>query len=178
MNARGLAVSIVLVLLAVLALQEYGSAGSTDERAATAVAPVATIAPTSAVAPREAYTAQADPVLAIPRRNDEPSKRDVFAPHSWAPRLPAARPKPAPVAEPPPPPPPAPPALTLVYLGQLDVAGEATVYYLAQGERVFAVSVGDTIDGLYRVLAPEGRSLGLLYLPLNIKQLLPMRLPS
>jgi len=35
--------------------------------------------------------------------------------------------------------------------------------------------VRDTINGLYRVLPPEGRALALLYLPLNIKQLLPIR---
>ena len=78
-----------------------------------------------------------------------------------------------------PPPPPQAPALTLVYLGQLEVQGEATVYYLAQGDRVFAVSVGDTINGTYKVLPPEGRALALLYLPLNIKQLLPiLKVPS
>lgn len=181
MNARALAATGLVALLALLALQEYRSAGAADERATgDGIAPVATIAPGSAAAPAGARTAQADPQFEIPRRNASPGKRDVFAPHSWAPPpRPAVKPKPAPAAPPPPPPPPSAPALTLVFLGQLQVAGEATVYYLAQGNRVHAVFVGDTIDGVYRVLAPEGRALALLYLPLNIKQLLPMRrLPS
>ena len=133
--------------------------------------------PLAAIAPSEARTvqAQAEP----PRRNGAASKRDAFAPHSWTPPAASVKAKPPPVpSAPPPPPPPSAPALTLVYLGQLEVAGEATVYYLAQGDRVHAVSVGDIIDGVYRVLATEERALALLYLPLNIKQLLPMNRPS
>ena len=180
MNARALAATglvALLALLALLALQEYGAAGAADERGSgDDVVPVATIAPGSAAAPTGTRTAQADSQFEIPRRNAGAGKRDVFAPHSWAPPpRPVVKPKPAPAAPPPPPPPPSAPALTLVFLGQLQVAGEATVYYLAQGDRVHAVSVGDTIDDVYRVLAPEGRALALLYLPLNIKQLLPMR---
>lgn len=134
--------------------------------------------PVASIAPSDLRTAQAQ--VEIPRRNGAAGKRDAFAPHSWTPPAAAAKPKPppAPSAPPPPPPPPTAPALTLAYLGQLDVAGEPTVYYLAQADRVHAVSVGDTIDGVYRVLAAEGRALGLLYLPLNIKQLLPMNRPS
>jgi len=176
MNRRSLAASGLVALLALLALREYRSAGAAGERATgDGMAPVAAIAPGSAAAPAGARTAQADSQFENPRRNASPGKRDVFAPHSWAPPRPVVKPKPAPAAPPPPPPPPSAPALTLVFLGQLQVAGEATVYYLAQGDRVHAVSVGDTIDGVYRVLAPEGQALTLQYLPLNIKQSLPMR---
>jgi len=133
--------------------------------------------PVAAIAPPGRIQAQVD----VPRRKAAGSKQDVFAPRSWAPP-PAPPPKPAPVKEfvGPPEPPPAPqaPPLALVYIGQLDVEGEATVYYLAQGDRVHAVSVGDTINGVYEVLAPEGRALGLMYLPLKIKQLLPLNRPS
>lgn len=177
MNRRQIGLIALAGLLAVLVLKDYPSVSAAGESERTVASPVAKIAPGDALVPRGTRTAQADPLIDLPRRRNATSQRDAFAPHSWAPPPPpAAKPQPAPPPQaPPPPPPPSAPALTLVYLGQMDVAGEATVYYLAQGERVLAVSVGDTIDGVYRVLAPEGRALALLYLPLNIKQLLPMK---
>lgn len=177
MKRRAYAALGAAVLAAALGLQEYRSAGAADSTTPRAAAPLATIAPGSeALGAERRQTAQARSLYEIPKRDRAASKRDAFAPHSWTPPpKPVARPTPPPPPPAAPPPPPQPPALTLVYLGQLEVAGEDTVYYLAQGERVFAVSVGDTINGLYRVLAPEGRALALLYLPLNIKQLLPIR---
>lgn len=137
-------------------------------------------APLAAIAPRgdRIQQVQADLVRGKPQASP---RKDVFAPQTWAPPpAPQARPKPPPELHgpPAPPPPPPPPALTLVYLGELDVPGEPTVYYLAQGDRVHAVAVGDTIDGVYKVLAREGRALALLYLPLNVKQLLTLNRPS
>ncbi|HEX9183725.1 MAG TPA: hypothetical protein VF876_10730 [Burkholderiales bacterium] len=175
MKRSALRAACALVALSALGLQARHFAGAAEGGSAAPPAPLAAIAPGGDAARAGTQTAQADPQL--PRRSNTASKRDVFAPHSWAPP-PAAKPKAAP-PPPPPPEPPAPtaPALTLVYLGQFDTAGAATVYYLAQGDRVFAVTAGETIDGVYRVLAPEGRSLALLYLPLNIKQLLPMGPP-
>lgn len=134
--------------------------------------------PVAAIAPRDAQTAQAQ--IELPRRSAATGKRDVFAPHSWAPPpAPPAKPKPPPEPHgpPAPPPAPAPPPLALVYLGQLDVAGEPTVYYLAQGDRVHAVAVGDTIDGVYRLVEREPGGLALLYLPLNARQLLTLNRP-
>jgi len=180
MKRRAVAAAGVAVLAAALGLQEYRSAGAADTTpppAAAPVAPVATIAPGSgALEAQRHQTAQAQSLYEIPKRDRASSKRDAFAPHSWTPPpRPVARPKPPPPPPVAPPPPPQPPALSLVYLGQLEVEGEETVYYLAQGDRVFAVSVGDTINGVYRVLPPEGRAIALLYLPLNIKQLLPIK---
>ena len=40
------------------------------------------------------------------------------------------------------------------------------------------LSIGDTIDGTYKLVAREGRHLALVYLPLNIRQLLPVNRPS
>lgn len=145
------------------------AAGRVAPASAADAAPVAAIRP-------QAPVAQVD----APRRKTGASKRDAFAPRSWAP--PAAAPKAPPVPEfrgPPEPPPlaaPEAPALPLAYLGQLDVEGEATTYYLALGERVHAVQVGGVINGTYQLLPPEGPALAFLYLPLNIKQMLPLRL--
>ncbi|HSG76157.1 MAG TPA: hypothetical protein VLA30_08475 [Burkholderiales bacterium] len=176
MNRRALAAAGVAALAAALGLHDYRAAGAADAARPRAAAPVASIAPGDAVGAERRQTAQAQSLYEVPRRDRASSGRDVFAPHSWTPPpKPVARPAPPPPPPAAPPPPPQPPALSLVYLGQLEVEGEETVYYLAQGDRVFAVSVGDTINGVYRVLPPEGRAIALLYLPLNIKQLLPIR---
>jgi hypothetical protein len=111
------------------------------------------------------------PPQAAPRRN-------VFAPQSWAPPPPPPAkvvPPPEMHGPPPPPPPTPPPPLPFAYLGQLDSPGERTVFYLSQGERVHAVSVGDTIDSTYKVEADDGGQLQFTYLPLKARQALALR---
>ncbi len=162
---RGYAVRVVLIVAAGVLVAPALRADET--------VPVAAIAPPGA----RTLQAQVDP----PSRKATQGRRDVFAPHSWAPPVaPAAKPKPPGEFVGPPAPPPAPqaPPLAFVYLGELEVEGEPVVYYLAQGDRVFAVSPGDTIDGTYRLLARETGGLALLYLPLNVTQLLPVNRPS
>lgn len=142
-------------------------------RVAPARPPVALSVPSVQLAQESAADPLKRPPQAAPRKN-------VFAPQSWAPPAP---PPPKPVAPPeihgppPPPPPTPPPPLPFSYLGQLDAAGERTVFYLAQGERVHAVSVGDIIDGTYRIEADEGNQLQFTYLPLKARQALAVRRP-
>jgi hypothetical protein len=84
---------------------------------------------------------------------------DPFAvPQAPAPaRAPEARPKPA-----------APP-LPYTFFGRM-VEGNATRVFLARGELTFAVSAGDTLDGLYRVEQVTDKAVALTYLPLGITQ--------
>jgi hypothetical protein len=44
------------------------------------------------------------------------------------------------------------------------------VVFLVKGDRVYSVSQGDVIDGMYHVDGITGNSMALTYLPLNIKQ--------
>ena len=84
--------------------------------------------------------------------------------------------------EPPPPPPmvpppaaaplaPSAPPLPFAYLGSY-VDAAAPVLILAKGDRVYTVSPGDVIDGVYRVESMVGSRLELTYLPLNVRQML------
>jgi hypothetical protein len=86
------------------------------------------------------------------------------------------------MAPPPPPPPPPPraagpapapsaPPLPFQYLGKLDDSERLRVFLL-RGERIHTVSVGDVIDGTYRVERIDGGQMTLIYLPLNISQTL------
>ena len=82
-------------------------------------------------------------------------------------------PPPAPVVYVPPPPPTAPP-LPFTVMGSYAHPGDATVYFLTRGDRVFDVHVGDSIDGTYSVDGAANGQLQLTYKPLNIQQTLPL----
>ena len=82
-------------------------------------------------------------------------------------------PPPAPVVVVAPPPPTAPP-LPFTVMGSYARPGDATVYFLTRGDRVFDVHVGDTIDNTYSVDGADNGLLTLTYKPLNIQQTLPI----
>lgn len=170
----------LLAMLCATASTLLGLAFAADEPAPAEVRPVkparpplALSLPSVQLAVDEASDPLKRPPQSVPRSN-------VFVPRSWAPPPPPP-PKPVPPPEihgpPPPPPPTPPPPLPFAYLGQLDIAGEQTVFYLTQGERVHAVKVGDVIDGTYRIEANEGGQLQLTYLPLKARQALALRRP-
>ena len=96
----------------------------------------------------------------------ERSVDDLFTAHSWAPP-PVVR------EAPPPPPPPSAPPFPYTYIGKIIQDGVPTVY-LARQENNFAVKVGDTLEGNYRVEQINGAAMTLLYLPLNMKQTFPI----
>ena len=48
------------------------------------------------------------------------------------------------------------------------------VFFLIKGDELYNVRIGEVIDGTYRVDSIAGSSLRLVYLPLDIAQLLPM----
>lgn len=93
---------------------------------------------------------------------------DIFAVRTWAP--------PPPVVVQAPPPPQAPP-LPFRLLGQIDDGPEGRAFVLAQGDRVLNVSPGTTIDERYRLEKFESGQLHFLYLPLNLRQTLPVGNP-
>jgi hypothetical protein len=95
----------------------------------------------------------------------------LFHPQSWYVAPPP--PPPAPVVYVPSPPPSAPP-IPFTVMGSYAHPGEATVYFLTRGDRVFDVHIGDTIDNTYSVDGAANGQLRLTYKPLNIQQTLPL----
>jgi hypothetical protein len=90
---------------------------------------------------------------------------NLFATKSWyVPPPPPPPPKPAP------PPPPSAPALPFTYMGKLEESPGHLVVFLVKGDRVYTVSAGDVLDGIYHIDEIAGDRLGLTYLPLKIKQ--------
>jgi hypothetical protein len=92
--------------------------------------------------------------------------RDLFA--STTPPPPPAPPPPPP----PPPPKPTAPPLPFTSMGKLETAGEPTIYYLQEGDKVHTVVVGDTINAQYRVETVSNGVMEFTYLPLKSKQTL------
>lgn len=106
------------------------------------------------------------------------SAGSLFAAHSWY----VAPPPPPPPVEVPtaPEPPPAPtaPPLPFSYIGTYAPDGEKAVYFLTQGDRVYDVHIGDTIDNTYSVDSFNNGQLVLTYKPLNIQQQLTAGTPQ
>ena len=161
--------ALVSAALAALCL---GIGGAANE-------PQSTVANTSAKAPQSASLSTEKPrmsprVVASARPTaarvaDASEASALFAPHSWH-----VEPPPAPLPPPPPPAPPTAPPLPYSYVGQYTPQGDATVYFLSNADRVIDAHVGDKLDGIYTFLSADANELAFNYLPLNIRQTLPV----
>lgn len=85
---------------------------------------------------------------------------DLFPPQSWKPP-----PVPTPVVVAPPPPPPQAPPLPFKYVGRWD-AGEGEALFLAQGDRVVSVRVGQTL-AQWHLDSVDAGGMNFTYLPLQ-----------
>lgn len=105
------------------------------------------------------------------RVSDGASANALFAAHSWY--------------SPPPPPPPVPsmsaaqvvalqvptaPPLPFAFMGSYTPDGSTPVFFLTQGDRVYNVRIGDTLDTTYSVDSFANGQLVLTYKPLKIQQ--------
>jgi len=100
---------------------------------------------------------------------DATASGSLFAAHSWY--VPPPPPPPPPVVQAPvvPPKPVAPP-LPFTYMGSYTPSGSPAVFFLTNGEKVYDVHLGDTIDNTYTVDALNGAQLVFTYKPLNQQQ--------
>lgn len=89
---------------------------------------------------------------------------NLFAGKSWY------VPPPAPPVRPTAPAPPTAPPLPFSYLGRLQEAPGRVTVFLARGDKVYTVRLGDVIDDAYQVDALANGQLTLTYLPLNVRQ--------
>jgi hypothetical protein len=109
-------------------------------------------------------------LLALAHRVVEQSASgSLFAAHSWY----VAPPSPPPVAFSTAPvelPKPVAPPLPFTYMGSYAPDGGALVFFLTQGDRVYDVHIGDTLDGTYTVDSFNNGQLVFTYKPLNTQQ--------
>lgn len=134
---------------------------------------VAVTVPAPVPLPRTAEKTETLRIDLLQRRAQERPAHDVFAAHSWQPPPPPpVRPKIEPPPPPPPPDPPAAPPLPFSFLGAFESDGGKPVFYLVEGDKVHAVSAGDSVNDLYRIEAVDAEGMVLVYLPLKIRQTL------
>jgi hypothetical protein len=90
---------------------------------------------------------------------------DLFRAKRWT--APAPPPKPvepaAPVA----------PPMPFAFSGSMG-EDDKKIYFLTKGQDSFQVAIGDAIDDKYRLEGIEGSKLVVIYLPMQLKQYLPM----
>jgi hypothetical protein len=108
------------------------------------------------------------------RVSDDSSAQSLFAARSWY--------TPPPPTPPPPPAPklttaeeaarntPVAPPLPFAYMGSYTPDGSAPVFFLTQGDRVYNVRVGDTLNDTYSVDSFINGQLVMTYKPLKIQQ--------
>lgn len=121
----------------------------------------------------EAMVAPADSPAAVPPAResiDVGGAADTFKARSW---LPPPPPPPAAVAaaSAPPPPPSAPP-LPFRFVGMLELKSDRPTAFLAKGEALNVVHVGDVIDDTYRIESLSPARVVVTYLPLKQQQTL------
>jgi hypothetical protein len=98
---------------------------------------------------------------------DATAAGSLFAAHSWY--VPPPPPPPV-VAAPVEPLKPVAPPLPFQYIGSYQPAGETTVFFLSNSDRVYDVHIGDTLDNTYSVDSFDNGQLTFTYKPLNTKQ--------
>ena len=133
----------------------------------------------AATAPRAAVNtefAQLDLDKLKPRHFRAKTEKDIFKSKSWyVPPPPPPPPKPVKLPPPPPPPPPSAPPLPYSFMGSYQELGGKLVIYLTKAGRIYTVSPGETLDGIYQVDGMNNGNFSMTYLPLNIKQTLRIR---
>jgi hypothetical protein len=171
---RAALIGAALVLLAVLAAAGLMTTGRPSTGSASAPALAAAHGRALALARERiaaAATSPARPATArvVARVADASQAGDLFSKHSWY-----VPPPPPPVVAPPPPPPPSAPPFPYTAMGSFAPEGAAPVYFLARADRVIDVRVGDRIDGVYQFESADAGQLVFNYLPLNIRQPVPL----
>jgi len=173
-KARLRTIVLIVGLAATLGAAYWASTLETDDAVEAVAQPrMRARAPEAAPAPR--VSGEVDLSRLQRSRSLEPSG-DLFVPQDFRPVTPLPkRPiaQPAAAVAPPPPPPPQAPPLPFSYLGKL-AEGSETKVFLTQGDRNLVVKSGDVIDNTYRVDEIGEAMVVMTYLPLSVKQTLPI----
>lgn len=150
-----------------------GSAAGSAAGSAISPALAAVTAPPlpaqSSRAPDSTSQAPAPPELPTRTPITGSSSKDPFAARGW---LPPPPPPPPPAALPPPPPPPPPqaPPVPFRFVGLIEEKSAKPAAFIAKGDALFVVHVGDVVDTNYRVESFNSAQVVVTYLPLKQRQ--------
>ena len=133
--------------------------------------------------PANAVRAGAEPAQAAPApagsgapdlptrgRIDQSAAKDPFAARGWLPPPPPPAPAPVvPVVAEAPPPPTAPP-VPFKFVGLIEEKAAKPAAFIAKGDALFVVHVGDVVENTYRVESFNSAQVVVTYLPLQQRQ--------
>lgn len=158
-------VTLCLLLIATLVVTVVSSNEAVDDGVVRPVVKAAEITTGHAGKAAKTNVARLD-LGRLNRDAEEIAAVDVFAPKSWLPPpvkvAPVVSQPVVPVA----------PPLPFRYVGQLEDAEGKVIVYLARGENVHTVRVGDVVEAQYRLDALDNGQATLTYLPMNQQQML------
>jgi hypothetical protein len=111
----------------------------------------------------------AAPSLPTRSKISESAAKDPFAARGWLPPPPPP-PPPLPQAALPPPPPPTAPPVPFRFVGLLEEKSAKPAAFIAKGDALFVVHVGDVVESTYRVESFNSAQVIVIYLPLQQRQ--------
>ena len=129
----------------------------------------AAASPVPAEAARPATAAPAAPSLPTRTKITESASKDPFAARGWLPPPPPP-PPPAAALPPPPPPPPTAPPVPFRFVGLLEEKSAKPAAFIAKGDSLYVVHVGDVVESTYRVESFNSAQVVVTYLPLQQRQ--------
>jgi hypothetical protein len=124
----------------------------------------------AAPAPGAATAAPVAPPLPTRSKITQSAAKDPFAARGWLPPPPPPAPAPvvAVVAEPPPPP--TAPPVPFRFVGLLEEKASKPAAFIAKGDALYVVRVGDVVENTYRVESFNSAQVVVTYLPLQQRQ--------
>jgi hypothetical protein len=144
-------------------VQSVAHAGSMTGSAASLTVPGRTVAASAAAA----TTA---PELPTRTQMAGSSAKDPFAPKGWLPPPPPAPPPLQVALAAAPPPPPTAPPVPFRFVGLIEEKSSKPAAFIAKGDALFVVHVGDVVESTYRVESFNSAQVVVTYLPLQQRQ--------
>jgi hypothetical protein len=138
-----------------------------DSGISASAATVPAVVPAATVA--RAGDPSAAPDLPTRTRITESASKDPFAPKGWLPPPPPPAPL-GPAAAAPPPPPPTAPPVPFRFVGLIEERSAKPAAFIAKGEALYVVHVGDVVETNYRVESFNSAQVVVIYLPLQQRQ--------
>ena len=125
---------------------------------------------TEAAHPAPAPAGPGAPSLPTRNKIDQSAAKDPFAARGWLPPPPPPPPAPVvPVVAEAPPPPTAPP-VPFKFVGLIEEKAAKPAAFIAKGDALFVVHVGDVVENTYRVESFNSAQVVVTYLPLQQRQ--------
>jgi len=148
----------------------FSGSGSDTVVESVAHAGAATPAAAHAEGAQAAPAASGAPDLPTRGRIDQSASKDLFAARGWLPPPPPPAPPPVVTVEAAAAPPPSAPPVPFRFVGLIEEKSAKPAAFIAKGDALFVVHVGDVVESTYRVESFNSAQVVVTYLPLKQRQ--------